>query len=84
VHQDHRTLTRLDKGHVWHPYTQMYEYNERDPLIVVEGEGRKLKDAKGRWYYDGTSSIWLNVHGHRAPEIDAAIVEQLGKVAHST
>jgi adenosylmethionine---8-amino-7-oxononanoate aminotransferase len=84
VHQDHRTLTRLDKGHVWHPYTQMYEYNERDPLIVVEGEGRKLKDAKGRWYYDGTSSIWLNVHGHRVPEVDAAIVEQLGKVAHST
>jgi adenosylmethionine-8-amino-7-oxononanoate aminotransferase len=62
----------------------MAEYNEKDPLVIVEGEGRKLKDAKGRWYYDGTSSIWLNVHGHRVPEIDAAIVEQLGKVAHST
>jgi adenosylmethionine-8-amino-7-oxononanoate transaminase len=84
VHQDHHALARLDKAHVWHPYTQMSEYNQTDPLVVVEGEGRKLKDAKGRWYYDGTSSIWLNVHGHRVPEIDAAIVEQLGKVAHST
>lgn len=82
--QDHHALARLDKEHVWHPYTQMSEYNALDPLIVVEGEGRRLKDAKGRWYYDGTSSIWLNVHGHRIPEIDAAIVEQLGKVAHST
>lgn len=80
--QDHHALARLDKEHVWHPYTQMSEY--KDPLIIVEGEGRRLKDAKGRWYYDGTSSIWLNVHGHRVPEIDAAIVEQLGKVAHST
>ena len=82
--QDHRALARLDKDHVWHPYTQMSEYNEKEPLVVVEGEGRKLKDANGRWYYDGTSSIWLNVHGHRVPEIDAAIIEQLGKVAHST
>jgi adenosylmethionine-8-amino-7-oxononanoate transaminase len=84
VSQDHHALARLDKDHVWHPYTQMAEYNEKDPLVVVEGEGRKLKDANGRWYYDGTSSIWLNVHGHRVPEIDAAIIEQLGKVAHST
>jgi adenosylmethionine-8-amino-7-oxononanoate transaminase len=84
VQKDHDALARLDKQHVWHPYTQMAEYNEKDPLVIVEGEGRKLKDAKGRWYYDGTSSIWLNVHGHRVPEIDTAIVEQLGKVAHST
>jgi adenosylmethionine-8-amino-7-oxononanoate transaminase len=84
VHEDHDTLARLDKDHVWHPYTQMAEYSDTDPLVIVEGEGRKLKDAKGRWYYDGTSSIWLNVHGHRVPEIDAAIIEQLGKVAHST
>ncbi|MDX6379649.1 MAG: adenosylmethionine---8-amino-7-oxononanoate aminotransferase [Rubrobacteraceae bacterium] len=84
MHTDHDVLARLDKEHVWHPYTQMAEYNEKDPLVIVEGEGRKLKDAKGRWYYDGTSSIWLNVHGHRVPEIDAAIIEQLGKVAHST
>lgn len=81
---DHQNLAEKDKRYVWHPYTQMAEYNEKDPLIVVEGQGRKLKDARGRWYYDGTSSIWLNVHGHRTLEIDAAIVEQLGKVAHST
>ncbi len=84
MRRDHETLARLDKEYVWHPYTQMAGYNERDPLVIVEGEGRKLKDAKGRWYYDGSSSIWLNVHGHRVPEIDAAIREQLERVAHST
>ncbi len=47
--QDHHALARLDKEHVWHPYTQMSEYNEKDPLVIVEGEGRRLKDAKGRW-----------------------------------
>lgn len=81
---DQGTLARLDKEYVWHPYTQMAEYNATEPLVIVAGEGRKLQDAEGRWYYDGTSSIWLNVHGHRVPEIDAAITEQLGRIAHST
>lgn len=81
---DYSALARLDKRYVWHPYTQMSEYIESDPLIIVEGEGSRLKDALGRWYYDGVSSIWLNVHGHRVPEIDQAIVEQIGKIAHST
>lgn len=47
MHEDHDALARLDREHVWHPYTQMAEYNERDPLVVVEAEGRKLKDAEG-------------------------------------
>ena len=35
-------------------------------------------------YLDGASSMWCNVHGHRHPRIDAAIREQLDRVAHCT
>ena len=52
--------------------------------MVVAGEGNYLIDAHGRRYLDGVSSIWCNTFGHRRPEIDAAIVEQLGKIAHAT
>ena len=38
----------------------------------------------GNRYIDGVSSLWCNVHGHAHPRIDAAVREQLGKVAHST
>ena len=34
--------------------------------------------------YDGVSSLWVNLHGHRHPKIDQAIIDQLGKVAHTT
>jgi adenosylmethionine-8-amino-7-oxononanoate transaminase len=43
-----------------------------------------VKDIYGRWYLDGVSSLWVNVHGHRKKEIDQAIVRQIGKIAHST
>ncbi len=74
-------LERLDRAHVWHPFTHMRDH---EPLIIVHGEGVRLQDARGRWYLDATSSIWLNVHGYRVPEIDDAVRKQLDNVAHST
>lgn len=62
----------------------MKEWVTEPPLIITEGQGVRLRDHEGRWYLDGVSSLWVNVHGHRRPEIDRAITEQLGRVAHST
>lgn len=77
-------LSAMNKAHVWHPFTQMKDYVSSDPLIIERGEGVKLYDVQGRAYYDGFSSVWLNVHGHNVPELNRAIEEQLGRVAHST
>jgi adenosylmethionine-8-amino-7-oxononanoate aminotransferase len=62
----------------------MAEYAGEEPLIVARGEGSYLIDVDGRRYLDGVSSLWVTVHGHRKAEIDAAIVDQLGRIAHST
>lgn len=79
-----KELQRLDKAHVWHPFTQMKEWESGDPLIIEKGQGNYLIDTDGRRYLDGVSSLWVNVHGHRKKEIDRAIKSQLGKLAHST
>ena len=54
------------------------------PLIVERGEGTNLIDVEGRRYIDGVSSLWCNLHGHAHPRIDAAVRDQLDRVAHST
>jgi adenosylmethionine-8-amino-7-oxononanoate aminotransferase len=77
-------LRRLDKQHVWHPFTPMKLWHDADPLVIVAAEGMHLVDSDGNRYLDGVSSLWCNVHGHRVPEIDEAIRRQLGKVAHTT
>jgi adenosylmethionine---8-amino-7-oxononanoate aminotransferase len=77
-------LTAADRTHLWHPFTQQRGWVEEDPLIVESGEGTDLIDVSGRRYIDGVSSLWCNVHGHRHPRIDAAVRDQLDRVAHST
>lgn len=52
--------------------------------MIERGEGVWLYDAEGNAYIDGNSSIWTNIHGHCHPKINAAVAEQLGKIAHSS
>lgn len=79
-----RRLEEWDKRYLWHPFTQMKDYEAQEPLIVERAEGVYLVDIHGRRYIDGVSSLWVNVHGHRHPSIDRAVREQLERVAHST
>lgn len=74
-------LELWDRQLVWHPFTQMAEY---EPLILERGDGCTLIDIEGNRYIDGTSSLWCNVHGHRHPRLDAALRQQLDRVAHVT
>jgi adenosylmethionine-8-amino-7-oxononanoate aminotransferase len=77
-------MAAKNKEFLWHPFTQMKQYIESDPVIITHGKGRKLFDMQGNEYWDGVSSIWLNVHGHGVEEINEAIRDQLELVAHST
>src|SRR6478609_7044133 len=81
---DRENLERWDREHVWHPFTPMQAYAAETPLIIREARGCYLIDLDGNEYLDGVSSLWCNVHGHRAEALDQAIRDQLDRVAHST
>jgi adenosylmethionine-8-amino-7-oxononanoate aminotransferase len=75
-------LTARSLRAVWHPATQM-KAHETVPLIpMVSGDGPWLTDADGRRYLDAISSWWVNLFGHRAPRIVAAIRDQLDQLEH--
>jgi adenosylmethionine---8-amino-7-oxononanoate aminotransferase len=82
--EDGRQLRRDDRECLWHPFTQQRGWTEEEPLVIECADGCELVDASGRRYIDGVSSLWCNVHGHRHPRIDAAVRDQLDRVAHST
>ena len=62
----------------------MEAFRDEAAPIIESGDGFEVIDIEGRRYLDGTSSLWCNVHGHRVPEIDQAIRDQLGRIGHST
>jgi adenosylmethionine-8-amino-7-oxononanoate aminotransferase len=77
-------LAELDRRYLWHPFTQMRDWLKREPLVIVEGHGAVLRDARGCEYLDANSSIWTNLHGHNHPRLNAAVRSQLKKIAHSS
>jgi adenosylmethionine---8-amino-7-oxononanoate aminotransferase len=77
-------LAAADRAYLWHPFTQQSGWVHEHPVIVERGEGTDLIDVDGKRYIDGVSSLWCNVHGHAHPRIDAAVRDQLSKIAHST
>jgi len=79
-----RELATTDHGVLWHPFTQQRGWCEEEPLIIERAHGCTLYDTDGNAYLDGVSSLWCNVHGHGHPAIDAAVREQLDRVAHTT
>jgi adenosylmethionine-8-amino-7-oxononanoate aminotransferase len=80
---DRDEIVRLDKAHVWHPYTAMDDYVANvDPIVVKSAKGAWLFDVDGKRYLDGNSSWWVAGLGHGHPRILRALREQSEVLAH--
>ncbi len=80
----HDEWVARDRAVVWHGFTQMAAYADNRPVIVDRAEGREVIDVDGQRYLDAISSLWVTTLGHRVPELDRAVRDQLDKVAHTT
>ena len=77
-------LRQWDKRHVWHPFTQMQDWQRDEQVVIVRGEGCWLIDSEGNRYLDGVASMWTNVHGHCCSELNEALKTQVDRLEHST
>jgi adenosylmethionine-8-amino-7-oxononanoate aminotransferase len=73
-----------DAASVWHPFTQHSAWLTDEPTVIERADGPWLYDVDGNRYLDGVSSLWVTTFGHRTPEIDAAIRDQLDRLDHAT
>lgn len=74
------TLQQKDKDYLWHPYTQMKDYEARDLLLIDRAEGLLLFDYQGKSYFDTISSWWCILHGHNHPTIKRSVIGQLNRL----
>ncbi len=67
---------------VWHPCTQMQLLSHVPVLPIAAAQGPWLIDLSGGRWFDGISSWWTCLLGHRQPEVVAALHAQLDTLDH--
>ena len=71
-----------DLKYIWHPCSQMKDYETLPPIVIEKGEGINLYDINGKCYKDIISSWWCNLLGHCNPKINQAVKAQIDKLEH--
>lgn len=75
-------LQKKDLEYIWHPCSQMKDYEELPPIVIESGKGVILKDIEGKEYIDIVSSWWCNLLGHRNEVLNKKLIDQLDKIEH--
>lgn len=75
-------LQKKDLQYIWHPCSQMKDYEDFPPIVIERGKGAYLYDADGKSYLDAISSWWVNLFGHANDRINKALAEQAQKLEH--
>ena len=76
------SMEELDLKYIWHPCSQMKDYETLPPMVIDHGEGPWLYDIHGKRYLDIVSSWWANLLGHCNPVINEAIKAQVDSLEH--
>lgn len=77
-----RDFQERDLKHIWHPCSQMKDYEGFPPIVIKKGEGVFLEDMDGKRYLDAVSSWWVNLFGHSNKRINEALYRQANKLEH--
>lgn len=73
---------KADLEYIWHPCSQMKDYETLLPMIIERGDGINLYDINGKCYKDVISSWWCNLLGHCNPRITKALQKQSETLEH--
>ncbi len=75
-------IRERDLSKIWHPCSQMKDYESLPFIPIKKGEGVYLEDFEGHRYIDAISSWWVNLFGHANSYINEQISKQLGELEH--
>ncbi len=75
-------LSKIDLQYIWHPCSQMKDYETLPPIVIDHGKDVYLYDKNGKRYLDVVSSWWCNLLGHCNEKISARMKQQLDKLEH--
>lgn len=75
-------LIDKDLKHIWHPCSQMKDYETFKPIIVESAKGSHITLSDGTKIIDAISSWWCKPLGHNHPRVKQALIAQADKFEH--
>lgn len=78
-----KKLQEKDLKYIWHPCSQMKDYETFKPIVIEKGKGVFLEDVNGKKYLDAVSSWWVNLFGHSNERINNALYNQANTLEHT-
>ena len=77
-----KNLQEKDLKYIWHPCSQMKDYEKFPPIVIKNGKGVFLEDMNGKKYLDAVSSWWVNLFGHANERINNSLYNQSNSLEH--
>ncbi len=71
---DAAAIVQRDRELLIHPYLPA---SVEERVVMVEGDGCRLRDVEGREYLDATGGLWLGQIGHGRAEVAEAAAAQM-------
>lgn len=75
-------LVKKDLEYIWHPFTQMKDFETDKPIVIERGKGIYVWDLLGNKYIDAVASWWVNTLGHSNDRLNKALCAQAEKIEH--
>ena len=80
--QNNANILEKDMQHVWHPCSQMKDYETFKPLVIKKAYGSTIELSNGSKLIDAISSWWCKSLGHNHPKLKQAMIEQMEQFEH--
>lgn len=75
-------LMKEDLKHIFHPCSQMKDYETLPLIPIKKGKGSYIYDFDGNEYLDCISSWWVNLFGHSNDYINEKLAAQAQELEH--
>ena len=82
MNSNYEELIKKDFENIWHPFTQMKDFETDKPIVIERGKGIYVYDTEGNQYIDAVASWWVNTLGHSNDRLNKALCAQAEKIEH--
>jgi 4-aminobutyrate--pyruvate transaminase len=74
------SIASIDVANHLHPYTNLRRHQQQGPLVIVSGDGIRVRDESGKEYIEAMSGLWCASLGFSEERLVEAAARQMRRL----